>query len=148
MGLRLCNCSLLGWCRFTDEIKTIITKILTSEEVNTLFSFIDDPAIAPSSELPTTVASGQRIGLLQTIRLSLGSPQTVVRRLKGSKGGEFLLTNAENNSLLKWIPERGSAPGPLFLSRNRKPISRYRLDEMMKHYCQLGRHPGGEGSHA
>jgi site-specific recombinase XerD len=57
-----------------------------------------------------------------------------VRRGKGSVSREYTLTAEELHALRLWIRERGPAPGPLFLSRNHKPISRRRLDELMKRY--------------
>ena len=35
-----------------------------------------------------------------------------------------------------WLRKRGTAPGPLFPSRNHKPISRHRIWGLMKRYCQ------------
>jgi integrase/recombinase XerC len=57
-----------------------------------------------------------------------------VRRGKGSVSREYTLTAEELHALRIWIRERGTAPGPLFPSRNHKPISRRRLDELMKRY--------------
>ena len=41
-----------------------------------------------------------------------------IHRLKGSRSAEFLLTAVEQSALRAWLRVRGSAPGPLFLSRN------------------------------
>jgi integrase len=60
-----------------------------------------------------------------------------IRRLKGSIGGETTLVNAAAAALRAWLRVRGPKPGALFTSRNRRAISRRRLDELMKHYCQL-----------
>lgn len=60
-----------------------------------------------------------------------------VRRLKGSREGEYLLTPVEQRALRAWLKVRGSQPGPLFLSRNHRAISRRQLDHLMKHYCRL-----------
>jgi site-specific recombinase XerD len=38
-------------------------------------------------------------------------------------------------ALRRWIGERGSAPGPMFPSRNHQGISRFRLHGLMKGYC-------------
>jgi len=59
-----------------------------------------------------------------------------VRRGKGSISQEYSLTAEELHALRMWIRERGKAPGPLFPSRNHRPISRRRLDELIKGYCE------------
>jgi len=59
----------------------------------------------------------------------------LIRRLKGSRGGEYVLVKAERLALRRWIGERGSAPGPMFPSRNHRGISRFRLHGLMKGYC-------------
>lgn len=58
-----------------------------------------------------------------------------VRRLKGSNSGEYHLTKVEQQVLRAWVRERGTAAGALFQSRNHKPISRFRLGQLMKKYC-------------
>src|ERR1039458_6551672 len=59
-----------------------------------------------------------------------------IRRLKGSNSGEYLLTKAEQHALRAWLRERGTAAGALFSSRNHRPISRFRLGQLMKRYCR------------
>jgi len=59
-----------------------------------------------------------------------------VRRGKGSISQEYSLTAEELHALRMWLKIRGQAPGPLFPSRNHRPISRRRLDELMKRYCE------------
>jgi integrase len=61
-----------------------------------------------------------------------------VRRGKGSISREHSLTDNELKALRSYIrDERGKEPGPMFPSRQgRKGISRYRLDDLMKLYCQ------------
>jgi integrase len=77
------------------------------------------------------------LGLFQLADYRANVGRLLVRRLKGSNSGEFLLTQVEQHALRAWIRQRGTAPGPLFLSRNHRPISRFRLDQLMKGYCQL-----------
>lgn len=61
-----------------------------------------------------------------------------IRRLKGSRGGEYPLTHAEKVSLGAWLRERGKEPGPMFPSRQgRRGLSRKMLHELMRHYCKL-----------
>lgn len=61
-----------------------------------------------------------------------------VRRGKGSISREYSLIDNEVRALRAYIrDERGTAPGPLFPSRQgTKGISRYRLDDLMKLYCR------------
>jgi site-specific recombinase XerD len=72
-----------------------------------------------------------------------------VRRGKGSVSREYSLTPEELHALRMWIRERGTAPGPLFPSRNHRPISRRRLDELMKRYCEAAKiHPSKAHMHS
>jgi site-specific recombinase XerD len=59
-----------------------------------------------------------------------------VRRLKGSDSASFLMTDVENAAVRAWIRKRGTAPGALFGSRNHRPISRFRVFQLMRHYCK------------
>jgi integrase/recombinase XerD len=118
--------------------KRALPKYLTTEEIDALFSVIDH--VRDRAIFRTAYHRGLRaseVGLLKLSDYRSEVGRLYVRRLKGSNSGEFLLTDVEQSSLLAWIAERGPIPGPLFPSRNRYPISRYRLDEMMKHYCNL-----------
>ena len=54
-----------------------------------------------------------------------------MHRLKGSITAPFRLTSIESNALRAWIRKRGTAAGPIFLSRNHKPISSDRVNELM-----------------
>lgn len=74
------------------------------------------------------------VGLLQFAHLRLGAKRLYVTRLKGGTSGEFMLTEAEIRDLKGYLKVRGNKSGALFLSRNSKPISRRRLDELMKFY--------------
>jgi site-specific recombinase XerD len=67
-----------------------------------------------------------------------------VRRGKGSVSREYSLTPEEVHALRIYLRARGTAPGPLFLSRNHRPISRRRLDELMKRYCELAGIPAAK----
>jgi site-specific recombinase XerD len=40
----------------------------------------------------------------------------------------------ERRALSAWVRERGSKPGPLFPSNWKRPISRQRLDQLMRKY--------------
>lgn len=59
-----------------------------------------------------------------------------VRRGKGSISRDHTLIREELLALRAWIKERGTAPGPMFPSRQGKAgITRSRLDQIMKEYC-------------
>jgi integrase len=114
-----------------------LPKYLTTLEIEAFFSVIDDNR--DRAIFRVAYHRGLRaseVGLLQLSDYQAEAGKLYVRRLKGSISSEFLLTDVENRSLLAWIDERGPIAGPLFPSRNRTPISRYRLDEMMKQYCR------------
>lgn len=113
-------------------------KYLTPEEIEAFFSVIKDTR--DRALFRVIYHRGLRAsepGLLQLADYRPGSGRLAVKRLKGSNSGEFRLADAEERSLRAWIRERGEAPGPLFPSRLRRPISRDRVHELMQHYCQM-----------
>ncbi len=59
-----------------------------------------------------------------------------VRRGKGSVSRQFGLIKEELLALRAWIKERGTRPGVLFPSRQGGPVTRSRLDQLMKQYCR------------
>ena len=80
------------------------------------------------------------IGLLEMRDYTPPAPNERVgklycRRLKDSQSKVYDLTRAEQRDLNPWLRIRGKDPGPLFPSRNHRPISRKRLDRLIK---QLG----------
>lgn len=70
-----------------------------------------------------------------------GHPAIFIHRLKHGKSGVFSLLPVELASLRAWLKERGNAPGALFPSRKRSPISQQMLDVLMKKYCALAKIP-------
>ncbi len=113
-------------------------KYLTPEEIERLFRVIT--SVRDRALFRVAYHRGLRaseLGLLQVSDFRTNAGRLFVRRLKGSHSGEYHLTQVEQQALRAWLRERGTALGPLFVSRNHQPISRWRLDQLMKHYCQL-----------
>jgi site-specific recombinase XerD len=59
-----------------------------------------------------------------------------VHRLKGSRSGVYPMHDRELRALRAWLKERGNAPGPMFPSRNHRPISRIRIFELFQRYAR------------
>ena len=117
-------------------------KYLIPGEKDALFRVIDNPRDRAIFRL--AFQHGLRvseIGMLQMKDwrrgISLDMDRLFLHRLKGSIGGETIIVNAAATALRAWLRIRGTSPGPIFTSRNHRPISRRRLDELMKHYCKL-----------
>jgi integrase len=70
-----------------------------------------------------------------------GSWRLRVIRAKGSRGGEYLLSDRESKALRAWLRYRGKDPGPLFPSRVGRPISTAALDDLIKAYGAVGQLP-------
>ena len=77
------------------------------------------------------------IGLLDMRDYDAKADRIMVHRLKGSNSGQHHLVREEARALRAWLKIRGSAPGPIFWSQRRQPISRRMLDVLMKQYGAL-----------
>lgn len=77
------------------------------------------------------------VGLLQASDFKDRDTLLYVRRGKGSISRDHKLLEEEARALRAYLrDERGTAPGPMFPSRQgRKGIGRVRLDQLMKEYC-------------
>jgi integrase len=64
----------------------------------------------------------------------LGMDRLFIRRKKGSLCGEVVLVAACARALRLWIRQRGSRPGPLFVTRQGTGISRSRVFALMVRY--------------
>jgi site-specific recombinase XerD len=61
-----------------------------------------------------------------------------VMRGKGSAGGEYRLCDEELRALRAYVKHRrGTAPGPLFLSRQGRGVSRIQIWRLMRRYCTI-----------
>jgi site-specific recombinase XerD len=81
---------------------------------------------------------GLRAAEVRLLQLSHYQPDTkrlFVQRLKGSHSGIFRITRHEEMALKAWLKVRGTAPGPLFPSRQKRGLGPQQLDNLMKRYC-------------
>lgn len=116
--------------------KRLTIKYLTSEEIERLFAVIK----APRDRALFRVAyhrglRASEVGLLLVSHYRASADRLYVTRLKGGNSGEYGITAIESKALRAWLKERGAKAGPIFLSRNHRPISQQRLDVLMKRYC-------------
>src|SRR2546422_8412103 len=72
------------------------------------------------------------IGMLQLRDYDPKAAKIFVHRLKGSNSGEHHLVREEARALRAWLKVRGSFPGPIFLSKQKRPIDRTTLHLLMK----------------
>lgn len=110
---------------------------LNPEEVERFFAVVR--SIRDRAIFRVVYHRGLRASEVGGITLSdyrLNVARLYVRRLKGSNSGEYHLTLAEQLALRAWLRQRGTAPGPLFPSRNHRPISRFELHHLMRKYCK------------
>jgi len=87
-----------------------------------------------------TVMYGRGLRASEVARLQVAdwrpeSCRLYVHRVKGSLSGEYTVSVPEKKALASWLKIRGTAPGPLFLSRRGKGISRQMLDHLIKQYA-------------
>src|SRR5579863_7795879 len=104
---------------------------LTENEISSLFRAIDSEGKRANSRADPVrdralfeVALGRglrasEVGLLDLEHLRLKENRLYVRRLKGGRTGEYLITDREVRALKLYLKKRGWLPGPLFPSRNR-----------------------------
>lgn len=120
--------------------KRTAPKYLTTQEKDALFSAIEEPRDRAIFRLAYHHGlRASEIGIIQVKDFrkgpSLEMDRLFLRRLKGSIGGETILVSSAAAAVRAWLRVRGAAPGALFTSRNHRAISRRRLDELMKFYC-------------
>ncbi len=115
-----------------------IPEFLTEEEVARLFHVIG-PDVRSQAIFRVMYYRGLRASEIGKLRLEDYRQKVgrlFVRRLKGSNSGEFHLTEQEHVALKRWMKKRGKLPGPLFVSRNGLPLSRWPIFALMRRYCQ------------
>src|SRR5919197_3328541 len=74
------------------------------------------------------------VGMLRRDDLDLKQYRLRIHHLKNSLAGLHPLQADELKAVKAYLKERQSTAPALFLSRNHTPISRRRLDELIKHY--------------
>jgi len=121
-------------------------RFLTKEEVAALFKVAHRHSKRDHALLRLAYHHGLRaseVGLLQKTDLDFTSYRIRVRRKKGSLDGVWHTLHPNDALALRaWLRERADDENPyVFTSRNRKPISRQRLDELMKRYGDEARLP-------
>jgi integrase len=110
-------------------------KYFTEQEIEALFRVIESPR--DKAMFMVAYKRGLRaseVGMLQVTDWDSKSERLNVTRLKGSRGGMYRVSAAELRALRAWFKIRGMEPGPIFQSRERKPISQQRLDQLIKFY--------------
>jgi type 1 fimbriae regulatory protein FimB len=74
------------------------------------------------------------IGGIQMRDYDAEADRIMIHRLKGSRSGFHHLCREEARAVRAWLKIRGTRPGPMFASSHGSPISRQRLDALMKQY--------------
>src|SRR5947209_19652552 len=70
-----------------------------------------------------------------------------VHRLKGSNSGHHHLMREQARALRAWLKVRGSFPGPIFLSKQKRPIDRTTLHLLLQKCGAAARHPAAPPEH-
>ena len=110
-------------------------KFLTEDELGRLFSVIH--SVRDRAIFQLAYRAGLRaseVGMLQLRDYDPKADKIFVHRLKGSNSGEHHLVREEARALRAWLKVRGSFPGPIFLSKQKRPIDRTTLHLLMKKY--------------
>ena len=108
---------------------------LREEDIERLFSVI--PSIRDRAIFRLAYHAGLRaseMGMLQLRDYDAKGDKIFVHRLKGSNSGQHHLCREESRAFRAWLKVRGSFPGTIFLSKQKRPIDRTTLHLMMKKY--------------
>ena len=119
--------------------KKYVPEYLTEEEVARLFAAIGSD-VRSQAIFHVIYYRGLRASEVGKLRLEdyrAAVGRLFVRRLKGSNSGEFHITQSERTALNRWVRMRGKEPGPLFISRNGNPLSRWPVFVLMRRYCAI-----------
>src|SRR5437899_8887546 len=100
-------------------------KFLTEDELARLFSVIH--SVRDRAIFQLAYRAGLRaseVGMLQLRDYDPKAHKIFIHRLKGSNSGHHHLMREEARALRAWLKVRGSFPGPIFLSKQKRPIDR------------------------
>lgn len=111
---------------------------LTQEQVQSLL----DSILSTRDRAIFTVAywrglRASEVGLLQVTDYRPEARRLFVRRVKGGTSAEYVISPQESRALDNWLKVRGLDPGPMFVARGSRPISRQRLHNLMVAHCTL-----------
>lgn len=115
-----------------------VAEYLTEEEIDRFFAAIPKTDVRSRAMFRLMYHRGLRVSEIGKFRIEdyrAIAGRIFVRRLKGSRGGEYHLVEAERTAVKAWLKVRGAAPGPMFPSRNHRPLSRWPIFRLMKQYC-------------
>jgi integrase len=117
-------------------------KYFTEPQINAFFRVIENPRdIAIFRIAYHRGLRASEIGMIQLADYLERDDRLVIRRLKGSAGGEYHLCAKEVRALKAWLKVRGREPGAIFLSRVGRPITQQALDLLVKKYGRLAELP-------
>lgn len=132
--------------RLKQKARSDAPKGLTGAQLEALFGVIEGKRDAAMFRVMYTKGlRASEVGLLELRDWDDRAAVLYVHRLKGSRSAPFPMHDKELRAMRAWLKERGGAPGPIFLSRNHRAISRIRVFELMKKYCQIAGIPSWLG---
>lgn len=112
-------------------------KYLSLQQIEALFSVID--SVRDKAIFRLIYHRGLRAsepGLLQLADFRDRAGRLFVHRKKGSISAEHPLCDAELRALRAWLKRRGTKIGPIFESRNHRPISAEMILVLFRGYCR------------
>lgn len=115
-------------------------RFLTTDECTAVFRAARKASRRDHAILLLAYRHGLRaseVGLLKRDDLDLKTNRIRFRRLKGSMDGVHPLEPDEAQALRSYLRTRKDDLSPLFISRNRRPISRAALDDVVRAYAEL-----------
>ncbi len=113
-------------------------KGLSPAQLEAFFSVIESKRdIAMFRIIYTKGLRASEVGLLEMRDWDDRPAVLYVHRKKGSRSAPFPMHDKELRALRAWLKVRGVAAGPIFLSRNHRPISRIRVYELTEKYAKL-----------
>ncbi len=120
--------------------KQNVVLYLTDDELARLFSVIRNAGdVRDLAIFEVAFHRGLRaseVGLIQMGHWRQNQQRLYVTRLKNGISGEYLVTDREAKALRSYLRKRSPKPGAMFMSSHGRPISRSRLDQLMKLYTR------------